>query len=430
MRLAEFIEQAEKLKIGFSVEGYINVEGGNAAVATRIFEDSAFECAESGIGSPPKDCADCGRGPNNFANTTAGSGDGVYVIFGLHLLSNPEKNIGAFAVFDEKYLLANSVRQAVEEGVPLELSSSLLEYFFDSESVMLSEFTCDGRLYFSDDSASMNARYAIVDVPVESKKLQVLLFAATEDPYTLEGFFDMSPEEIRARSSETEAVSSVMVEHYGVAPQTPSYFPQILMALDSKVAKQFDFSDSVPTEDWTLAQINSTTRMCTSHLEPQHVSTYSANADLGVHKLKFLEAASDYAKLEALMRAASWAYLGELFGDASSSAQFDLLGLRKGIEGSLSLQAELLEYRGWDEEGIAHLTQEQSFEEDDDEDDDDEDESGTPVGLTKSSTSSGLGKLSSSDAPVSGGKNFCSNCGSKFESAKAKFCSGCGESRD
>jgi hypothetical protein len=430
MRLAEFIKQAEKLKIGFSVEGYINVEGGNAAVATKIFEDS--ECSEPGIGSPPKDCPDCDRSPRNFANTTAGSGDGVYVIFGIHLLSNAEINIGAFAVFDENYLLANSVRQAVEEGMPLGFSSSLLESFFDSESVILSEFTCDGRLYFSDDSASMNARYAIVDVPVDSKKLQVMLFAATEDPYTLDGFFDFSPEQIEARYAETEAVSNVMSEEYGIVPQMPSYFPQILMALDSKIVKQFDFSGSIPAEDWKVAQINSMTRMVTSHLEPQHVSTFSANADLGVHKLKFLESASDDAKLEALMRAASWAYLGELFGDASSSAQFDLLGLRKDIEGSLSLQAELLEHRGWDEQGIAHLTQEPSFEDDDedDDDDDDDDESGATVGLTKSSTSSGLGKLSNSDAPASGGKNFCSNCGSKFESAKAKFCSECGESRE
>jgi hypothetical protein len=212
-----------------------------------------------------------------------------------------------------------------------------------------------------------------------------------------------------------------MVEHYGVAPQTPSYFPQILMALDSKIAKQFDFSDSLPAEDWKVAEINNTTRMCTSHLQPQHVSTFSANADLGVYKLKFLEAASDDAKLEALMRAASWAYLGELFGDSSSSAQYDLLGMRKDFQESLSLQAGLLEHRGWDEQGIAHLTQEPSF--------DDDDESGATVGLTKSSTSSGLGKLSNSDAPASGGKNFCSNCGSKFESAKAKFCSECGESR-
>jgi len=424
MRLAEFIKQAEKLKLGFSVEGYINVEGGNAAVATKIFEDSAFECAKPGIGSPPKDCPDCGRGPKNFANTTAGSGDGVYVIFGIHLLSNTEINIGAFAVFDENYALANSVRQGVEEDVPFEFSSFLLESFFDSESVILSEFTCDGRLYFSDDSASMNARYAIVDVPVGSKKLQVMHFAATEDPYTLDGFFDFSPEQIEARDAETEAVSNVMAEEYGVAPQVPSYFPQILMALDSKIAKQFDFSDSLPTEDWTVAQINSTTRMVTSHLEPQHVSTFSANADLGVHKLKFLESASDDVKLEALMRAASWAYLGELFGDSSSSAQFDLLGLRTDIEESLSLQAELLEHRGWDEQGIASLTQEQSFE------GDDEDELDTPSGLTKSSTSSGLGGLSSSDSSGSSSKKFCSSCGTKFDSISAKFCSECGESRE
>ena len=440
MSFGTFLATMKRKKLGFCVEGFINVESGTAAVATEIFDTSECDCFDSGLGVPVEECDVCFRGPGKFVSCSAGSGDGVYVILGIYPINDSKKRLGAVAVFDWGYELANNVRSRVEldnslgfdsdefkymDGNGLALSSNELMSFESTKPILHGSLATSGAVFFSDDMAYRNGKYAIVDVQLDSESLDVFIFGTEEDPYEESLNWEGS-------EAEHEIVKSSMFESLGLAPSEPTYFPQILMVLDSDTAELFDFSDQLPRTDWGPAGVHHMSRMGTSHMQPQHVSTYWANALLSRAKFRLALMREDDEETDAedpddqMMNWArqmmSWALLGEISGDSDATNLINELDLRD-LASLPDYRAAVLELRGWDDvpsedaEELERLSK-------------DSDGSHSSSGLTKSSGKSGLGS-GSNETQSSGisGTNFCANCGMKFESQAANFCPSCGSKR-
>jgi hypothetical protein len=434
MSFGSFLETMKRNKLGFCVEGFINVESGTASVATQIFDTSECDCFDSGLGVPEEECEVCFRGPGNFVSCSAGSGDGVYAILGIYPTRDPKKRLGAVAVFDWGYELANSARSRVEidnslgfesgefksmEGNGLAISSSELNSFEFAKPILHGSLIASGPVFFSDDMAHRNANYAIVDVQLDSKSLDVFIFGAEEDPYADSLNWERS-------EAEQEIVKNSMFESMGLTPSEPTYFPQILMVLDSETADLFDFSDQLPKTEWAPAGVHWMSRMGTSHVEPQHISTYWVNALLARAKFRLALMRDDDTdeddSQDPIDQMMSWALLGELSGDSDATNLINEIELRD-LASLPDYRAAVLELRGWDgvpsedAEELERLSK-------------DSDGSNSSSGLTKSSGKSGLGS-GSNETQISGisGSNFCANCGMKFESQAANFCPSCGSKR-
>lgn len=434
MSFGSFLETMKRNKLGFCVEGFINVESGTASVATQIFDNSECDCYDSGLGVPEEECDVCLRGPGNFVSCSAGSGDGVYAILGIYPINDSKKRLGAVAVFDWGYELANSVRSRVEldnslgfdsdefkymDGNGLALSSNELMPFESTKPILHGRLASSGPVFFSDDMAYRNGNYAIADVQLDSESLDVFIFGAEEDPYEESLNWEGS-------EAEHEIVKSSMFESLGLTPSEPTYFPQILMVLDSDTAELFDFSDQLPRTDWAPAGVHAMSRMGTSHVEPQHVSTYWANALLSRAKFRLALMQEDGTEEEdaedPIDQMMSWALLGELSGDNDATKLIDELNLRD-LASMPDYRAAVLELRGWDDVASESSEEPKAFTKS-------SDGLSSGSGLTKSSAKSGLGS-GLTEPPTNGnsGSNFCANCGVKFESPSANFCPSCGSKR-
>ena len=434
MSFDSFLETMKRKGLGFCVEGFINIEGGTASVSTEIFPTSECDCPTSGLGVPPLICDVCGRGPGNTVSCVAGSGDGVYVILGIYPLNQTKTRLGALAVFDWGYELANTARARVEVnnsmgfdsdefksmgGDGLVFSSDLLRSFDLARPIHHGSLQGTGKVFFSDVFGHRNADYAIADVQLDSDSLEVYIFGPEEDPYS---------ETLSSEDSgpDFEARKIAMFETLGLTPSEPTYFPQILMVLDSDTAKQFDFSDQLPMTDWDSAGVHGMARMGTSHLEPQHVSTYWVNALLARAKFRLTlmkdEDADESEDEDPLDQMMSWALLGEITGDTDATKLIDELGLRE-LASIPDYRDSVLDLRGWDDVPVKESEEAQQFTKS-------SDGLNSSSGLTKSSSKSGLG-LDASETQIGSksASNFCANCGLKFESADANFCQSCGTKR-
>jgi hypothetical protein len=434
MSFGTFLEAMKRKGLGFCVEGFINIEGGTASVSTEIFPTSECDCPTSGLGVPLVSCDVCGRGPGNTVSCVAGSGDGVYVILGIYPLNQTKTRLGALAVFDWGYELANTARARVEVdnsigfdsdefksmgGDGLVFSSDLLSSFDRAKPIHHGSLQNTGKVFFSDVFGHRNADYAIVDVQMDSDSLEVYIFGPEEDPYSETLSWEDSGPDFEARKI-------AMFETLGLTQSEPTYFPQILMVLDSDTAKQFDFSDQLPMTDWDSAGVHGMTRMGTSHLEPQHVSTYWVNALLARAKFRLTlmrdddtEEDDSQDRIDQMM---SWALLGELSGDADATNLINEIELRD-LASLPDYRAEVLQLRGWDDAPSESTDTPKAFSKS-------SDGLSSGSGLTKSSGKSGLG-LDASEPQISSksASNFCANCGMKFESSSANFCPSCGSKR-
>jgi hypothetical protein len=430
---SSFIETMKLHNLGFCVEGFINIEGGTASVATEVFDTVDCDCIDSGLGVPQEQCDVCLRGPGKLVSCSAGSGDGVYAILGIYPLHDPKKRLGALAVFDWGYQLANSARARVEVdnslgfakeeltymgGSGLAFSMDELKLFEHSKPVPHGSLSSSGRVFFSDNSGHRNANYAIVDVALDSESLDVIIFAAEDDPYHESLKWEGS-------GAESEIIKNSMFESLGLTPSDPTYFPQILMVLDSETTKLFDFSDQLPRTDWAVSVVHAMSRIGTSHLEPQHVSTYWVNALLARTKFRLALARDEGTELPdheaALDQMMSWALLGEISGDLDATKLLDEMGLRD-LAMIPDYRAAVLDIRGWDDPLAEEPEKDQDF----------ASESlgvKSSSGLTKSSTKSGLGLGPALEQSNESGSNFCTNCGLKFENLEANFCQTCGTKR-
>lgn len=434
MSFGTFIATMNRNKLGFCVEGFINVESGTASVATQIFDTVECGCFDLGLGVPEEDCDVCSRGPGNFVSCSAGSGDGVYAILAIYPIKDPKKRLGALAIFDWGYELANSARSRVEidnslgfesgefksmEGNGLALSSSELSSFEFAKPIIHGSLNSSGPVFFSDDMAHRNADYAIVDVQLDSKSLDVFIFGAEEDLYEESLSWEGS-------QAEHEIVRSSMFESLGIAPSEPTYFPQILMVLDSKTAELFDFSDQLPRTDWGPARVHAMSRGGTSHVEPQHISTYWVNALLARAKFRLALMrdgdTEDNDSEDPIDQMMSWALLGELSRDGDATTLINEIELRD-LASLPDYRAAVLELRGWDDVPSESTDEPKAFSKS-------SDGLGSSSGLTKSSGKSGLGS-GSNDKQIGENSvsNFCANCGMKFESPSANFCPSCGSKR-
>lgn len=434
MSFGTFLEEMKQNNFGFCVEGFINVESGTASVATQIFDTSECDCFDSGLGVPEKECDVCFRGPGNFVSCSAGSGDGVYAILGIYPIHDSTKRIGALAVFDWGYELANSARARVEidntlgfdsdefklmDGNGLALSSNELMAFELAKPIPHESLRASSQVFFSDDSARRNADYAIVDVKLDSQSLDVFIFGVEDDPYEDSLGWEGSRDE-------SEIVKSTMFEALGIPPSEPTYFPQILMVLDSETAKLFDFSDQLPRTDWAPSVVHAMSRMGTSHLEPQQVSTYWVNALLNRAKFRMalMKDGDPEERLaeDPIDQMMSWALLGEISGDGDATNLIDELDLRD-LASLPDYRAAVLEMRGWDDVPLEDSREPRTFSKA-------SESLNSSSGLTKSSGKSGLG-TGATETQITGssGSNFCANCGMKFESPSANFCPSCGSKR-
>ena len=434
MTFGTFLQTMKRNNLGFCVEGFINIESGNASVATRIFDTAECDCMDLGLGIPEEECEVCSRGPGNFVSCRAGSGDGAYVILGIYPKHDSTKRLGALAVFDWGYELANSARARIEVegtlgfdrdeikhmgGNGLEFSLDELESFELAKPVLHGSFRSSGAVYFSDDMAHRNAHYAIADVQLDSEELDVIIFGAEEDPYNEDLAWEGS-------AAESDIMKDAMFEALGIEPSEPTYFPQILMVLDSDTAKLFDFSDDLPMTDWASAGVHGMAGLGTSHLEPMHISTYWVNALLARAKFRLAlirdegeENPGDDLAFDQLI---SWALLGEVSGDNDATKLINELDARDLVL-IPDYRTAALDLRGWDAPLAEENDEPQRFTKS-------SDAVNSSSGLTKSSSKSGLGldepELQSYSQSAA---KFCANCGQKFETPEAKFCSSCGSKR-
>lgn len=434
MTFGTFLTTLQGQDFGLCIEGFVNIESGNASVASRIFDTSECDCMDTGLGIPETGCEVCLRGPGNFVSCRAGSGDGIYVILGIYPISDSTKRLGALAIFDSGYELAKSARARVEvdgtlgfakeeidlmSGDGLAFSPDELEAFSGAKPVLHGSLNSNGAVYFSDDMAHRNAHYAITDVKVDSENLDVIIFGVEEDPYRESLGWEGS-------DAESEMMRTTMFETLGITPSEPSYFPQVLMVLDSDMATHFDFSDQLPMTDWATSGVHGMASIGTSHLEPMHISTYWVNALLARAKFRLSlirdEGQDNPGDQHAFEQLMSWAVLGEVSGDADATNLINDLDARD-LVAFPEFRTAVLNLRGWDDFPVEESKEAQQFRKS-------SDGLNTSSGLTKSSSKSGLG-LDKPEQQIQGksASKFCGNCGQRFEAIEANFCSNCGQPR-
>lgn len=446
--LSGILQQLKSEGFEFRTKGFFNVEGGEAAVATRYLE----WCDEHSLDAGPmsSECDSCHRGPRTCQKVPAGDGDGVYVVFELFHGRKPTQSLGAITIFDSSYGIAQQIRLKVEQEVFPQFPEEAVQQFSQAKPILLGELEATSAIYFSDAGAGLDSKHATVDVQLAGgAELTVFSFlepAPTDKDEVIRNFAQAwgKDEASVARAVERSlAGSEFLAKELGrdLTESFPAFHFRALLVLDSEIATKIQLEPQELIEDWELFAIQLAGTVVSSHQRPMHESTVWVNALLAREADRVAGDVSEEEAKRLLFDVWTWAYQGLLAGDqdcrellknsyqATNEEIYELLRRR----GQYQLAEELLRTGSLPgletkTEPLATQKPPSSF------------TKSNPGGLSGSSDASLLqqeeSSLSQTQANSDGyagktnaARNFCGNCGAKFERAEDKFCSECGEMR-
>lgn len=432
----------------FRTKGFFNVEGGEAAVATRYLE----WCDEHSLHAGPmsSECDSCHRGPRNYHKVPAGDGDGVYVVFELFHGRKPTKSLGAITIFDSSYGIAQQIRSQVEQEVFPQFPEEAVGQFGQAKPILLGNLEATSAIFLSDAGAGLDSKHATVDVQLAGgAELTVFAFlepAPTDRDEVIRNFAQAwgKDEASVARAVERSlAESEFLAKELGrdLSEPFPAYHFRALLVLDSELATKIQLEPQELIEDWELFAIQLAGAVVSAHQRPMHESTIWVNALLAREADRVAGDVSEEEAKRLLFDLWTWAYQGLLAGNedwrellknsyqATNEEISELLRRR----GQYQLADELLRtgsLPGLEVTTESSATQQppSSF------------TKSNPGGLYGSSDASLLQQDESSlshEQAISAGypsqtymvREFCGNCGAKFKRAEDKFCSECGEMR-
>jgi len=446
--LSGILQQLKSEGFEFRTKGFFNVEGGEAAVATRYLE----WCDEHSLDAGPmsSQCDSCHRGPRNYQKVPAGDGDGVYVVFELFHGRKPTQSIGAITIFDSSYGIAQQIRLQVEQEVFPQFPEEAVAQFSQAKPILLGNLEATSAIYLSDAGAGLDSKHATVDVQLAGgAELTVFAFlepAPTEKDEVIKNFAQAWGKDETSVASAVErslAGSEFLAKELGrdLSEPFPAFHFRALLVLDSELATNIQLEPQELIEDWELFAIQLAGTVVSSHQRPMHESTIWVNALLAREADRVAGEVSEEEAKRLLFDVWTWAYQGLLAGDqdcqellknsyrATNEEIADLLRRR----GQYQLADDLLRTGSLpgletNTESSATRGPSASF------------TKSNPGGLSGSSEASLLeqeeSSLSQAHANSDGYprranavSNFCGNCGSKFEREEEKFCSECGEKR-
>lgn len=431
MSLGETIEGLISSGYSFRVRGFFNVEGGQVGLSNMFHE--WCDCMSLRPG-PTEDCDSCTRKDGNYISLAAGDGDGIYVVAEILDSSHDDEVVGAIAVFDNQYRMANSVRAAIEAETVPKYPIDLALIYADARPLALGSLNNTGLVLIADSGSGLNPRDAIVDVHIAPEKtLSVFGFVET---------VSTDPEEwverlCLAQGQEPETTARAMVR--GLAEgksifeslgfdhpySLPPIIPRALVILDHDSSKSVNLDDSYLVDDWELLGAQFAGSVGTSHAKGMSISTVWMNALLAIEWDRVAGENLDLEETKRLLFDSwTWAYQGIMLDDDDcrniiSSNQYratpeevaDLLRRRGHFEAAKKALAGEMPELGLDKPS-------------------EEPSSGTTTGSGLTKSSNGVGLRSTPSAVKSAGlAKFCTQCGTAFAIENAMFCTQCGSIR-
>lgn len=419
LNLERFLESLEIQGFSLRPAGFFNVEGGDAALSTSFFPwcDSCLEF----LGPALSPCEECGRGPGRFIRVPAGDGDGVYVVFEIFEAARPKFAVGAIVIFDNRYGIADAIRDPIlQQRLPM-VSNYLFEDQLSAFGVALGSLESTNQILFSDANAGTDSRDAAVDVRFDVPQTltaYALVQQVSSDP---DAEADRLVEEAGMdRESVMEMLQSLVQVSSQVRDMPKGYgtLPEIsirgLLVLTDEANSKLKLQPKSFDLDWETLTGQFMGKVGTSHIQPMGAAAIWFNALLAREVDRAAGEVNDDEAKQLLFDMWTWAYQGAVNGDGDCASL-----LTNAYKPSQSEVVELLERRGL-------LTAAETFiatglvgdlqvgpgvrSE----------ESGTPA---PSSLESSPRDSSQPQA------NFCGECGSKFASEMDKFCSECGSQR-
>lgn len=322
MKFQEVIDDLISLGYRFEVAGFMNVEGGNAAVATNFYD--YCDCTALKSGPITEICTNCDRKPGSQVTIRSGDGDGVYVVARIVHKTDSSKNVGAFVFFDYQFGIANAVHGEIAKQKVSEYPLDIALKIQCDKVIELGNLKNRGSLFFGDGTLSSNSRDAIVDIQnLAQGDLTALMFAETVESTGIawaerlaqtQGMDRASVEAslLRAEAGSKAAAKSLgSLEVLGL----PSFVPRCLMVLQSQVAKATSVVANYSVDDWELLGLQFQSTVVTSNVEPQNMMCIWQNAMLA-REIDRAAGDTDYEKTKSLLFDMwTWGYQGAELGD-------------------------------------------------------------------------------------------------------------------
>ena len=146
MTFGNTLEKLLSSGCSFRVRGFFNVEGGHVGVANQFHP--WCDCS-SLVQGPAVDCETCGRKLGDCVSMVAGDGDGVYVVAEV-VAPEGDRVLGALAVFDYQFQMANVARMAIEQEQVPTYPLNLAMQFASARPIVLGKLRNTGNIYFAD----------------------------------------------------------------------------------------------------------------------------------------------------------------------------------------------------------------------------------------------------------------------------------------
>jgi hypothetical protein len=395
--LGDLFSQIEKSGHSLFIRGYFNVEGGQASISNGL--STNCDCIQGFLGVAIEVCPDCGAGDKDYVSIPSGMGDGIYVVTEVRA-EGSSKAVGAVVVFDSQYLVANAVREQVEdEQVPHYPAHLISEQPVD-KAFSIAQLRPKPKLFFS-DAIGFGVENAGVSVELEDSLVDVIAltspiapnFESWAENYTEITGLSLGP----AEGAEIRALR----EHMGynsVAPEDaglPTLYFRAVLVLTSALRDALQLEILTESLDWQETEARQGISIVTSHITPMGTSAMFENYLLSREWDRAAgEGISDEEALDLLFECWSWLFQAALAGET------DYLRIvrENTYKPSQAEIAAMLASRGC----LATTDQIEGLVE--------------KPGLTKFSPSSSLTKA-----------KYCPNCGVQTNNGLNRFCPNCGK---
>jgi hypothetical protein len=246
-------------------QGFFNVENGNFTISNEFFD--SCDCNVETLGQ--SSCQKCGKGSGlNAVTFPSGDGDGIFVAFEIVMLA-PEPgrrdlSVGLIALFDYKFQIATSAREAIAAKTIPDFPLELANQFEDCLALGIGTVHADKTLLIGNSSFGTNPQDAVVDFRELVPGTYKCIAYCEQVDTTVDGIADRlsttqsgGREEWARLARITSATFQKMAEHEpAIVPGVksfPPFVPRAVVAVHEEVASLLE-SDEIVNLDWDLLQ--------------------------------------------------------------------------------------------------------------------------------------------------------------------------------